>query len=60
MVGWTLPALSRAIFRHGARTAIIPVATLLSYSAVLLFTGAVFTGASLQGVNRMQALGLPQ
>jgi peptide/nickel transport system permease protein len=33
----------QAIFRHGARTAIIPVATLLTYSAVLLFTGAVFT-----------------
>jgi peptide/nickel transport system permease protein len=34
---------NQAIFRHGARTAIIPVATLLSYNAVLLFTGAVFT-----------------
>ena len=34
---------NRAIFKHGARTAIIPVATLLSYNAVLLFTGAVFT-----------------
>lgn len=34
---------NQAIFKHGARTAIIPVATLLSYNAVLLFTGAVFT-----------------
>jgi peptide/nickel transport system permease protein len=34
---------TQAIFRHGARTAVIPVATLLSYSAVLLFTGATFT-----------------
>lgn len=34
---------TRAVFKHGARTAIIPVATLLSYSAVLLFTGATFT-----------------
>jgi peptide/nickel transport system permease protein len=33
----------QAIFKHGARTAIIPVATLLTYSAVLLFTGAVYT-----------------
>jgi peptide/nickel transport system permease protein len=34
---------NQAIFKHGARTAIIPVATLLSYSAVLLFTGALYT-----------------
>jgi len=34
---------NQAIFKHGARTAIIPVATLLSYNAVLLFIGAVFT-----------------
>lgn len=34
---------NQAIFRHGARTAIIPVATLLSYSAVLLFIGALYT-----------------
>lgn len=34
---------TQAIFRHGARTAVIPVMTLLTYNAVLLFTGAVYT-----------------
>jgi peptide/nickel transport system permease protein len=33
----------RAIRRHGLRTAIIPVMTLVSYSTVLSFTGAIFT-----------------
>jgi peptide/nickel transport system permease protein len=33
----------QAIFRHGARTAVIPVVTLLTYNAVLLFTGAIYT-----------------
>jgi peptide/nickel transport system permease protein len=33
----------QALVRHGARTAVIPVVPLLTYNAVLLFTGAVFT-----------------
>jgi len=33
----------QAIYKHGLRTAIIPVMTLLVYTTVLLFTGATFT-----------------
>ena len=33
----------KAIYKHGLRTAVIPVMTLLVYSTVLLFTGATFT-----------------
>jgi peptide/nickel transport system permease protein len=33
----------KAIYKHGLRTAIIPVMTLLVYNTVLLFTGATFT-----------------
>ncbi|MEY9894829.1 peptide/nickel transport system permease protein [Catenulispora sp. MAP5-51] len=33
----------QAVRRHGVRTAVIPVMTLVSYGAVLSFTGAVFT-----------------
>jgi peptide/nickel transport system permease protein len=33
----------RALFKHGLRTALIPMATLFAYSVAGLFTGAVFT-----------------
>lgn len=33
----------KAIYKHGLRTAIIPVMTFLVYNTVLLFTGATFT-----------------
>ena len=33
----------RALFKHGLRTALIPMATLFAYSLAGLFTGAVFT-----------------
>ena len=33
----------RALFKHGLRTALIPMATLFAYSVAALFTGAVFT-----------------
>jgi len=33
----------QALFRHGLRTALIPMATLFAYSVAGLFTGAVFT-----------------
>jgi peptide/nickel transport system permease protein len=33
----------RALFKHGLRTALIPMATLFAYSFAALFTGAVFT-----------------
>ncbi|MGV0602901.1 ABC transporter permease subunit, partial [Mycolicibacterium pulveris] len=32
----------RALFKHGLRTALIPMATLFAYSVAGLFTGAVF------------------
>src|SRR6478736_9267840 len=33
----------RALFKHGLRTALIPMATLFAYSVAVLFNGAVFT-----------------
>jgi peptide/nickel transport system permease protein len=33
----------RALFKHGLRTALIPMATMFAYSFAALFTGAVFT-----------------
>jgi peptide/nickel transport system permease protein len=33
----------RALFKHGLRTALIPMATLFAYSVAGVFTGAVFT-----------------
>jgi peptide/nickel transport system permease protein len=33
----------RALFKHGLRTALIPMATLFAYSVAVLVTGAVFT-----------------
>ncbi|MGH3417224.1 MAG: ABC transporter permease, partial [Actinocrinis sp.] len=33
----------KALYKHGLRTAIIPVMTFLVYNTVLLFTGATFT-----------------
>jgi peptide/nickel transport system permease protein len=33
----------QALTKHGLRTAVIPITTLITYNVVLLFTGAVFT-----------------